>query len=64
MAKNKTENRYSGTDSASWIVTDVNGKPLLTGDKGARDHAGYGPAATAARQFTDATGQLAFARRA
>jgi hypothetical protein len=67
MAKKKkdNENRYPGTDTAAWHVVDVNGKVLLESDKGApRDHAGFGAANDAARQFERATGQIAFARRA
>lgn len=63
--KKKSENRYTGTDTAAWHVTDQNGKVLLQSDKGAaRDFAGFGPANDAARQYREATGEQAFARRA
>ncbi len=57
MAKSK-ENRYSGTDSQSWYVVNVEGKKLLNDS-----FPGFGPANDAARQYNRETGELASAVR-
>lgn len=68
MADKKSKsagNRYPGTDPQSWKVLDSKGEQPLTNTKGApQEFDGFATANTAAKRFSEATGEYAGAVRA
>lgn len=57
--KSKSGNRYTGVDSAGWLVKDTSGKEV-----GSTTYTGYIPAEAAASTYTQVTGIFAQAVRA
>lgn len=58
--KKKDEHRYPGVDTVPWKIRTADGKnPLTTKQGGEETFPSYSAAATAARRFTQETGEFA-----